>query len=107
MIISFGSGNSYKTALERRVPKFAPRTNAEHGQFQAIQTHEAAFGGLVRTTITYYTYIIRYSLGRKYTYNTENHPRIIFIGMYVPRGAFSQSFRALAAKDQKLWLLAD
>jgi hypothetical protein len=27
--------------------------------------------------------------------------------MYVPRGAFSQSFRALAAKEQKLWLLAD
>ena len=77
-------------------------------------TNEAAFGGLVReqyklvrTTISYYTYIKPYSLGRKYTYNTENHPRIIFNGMYVPRGAFSQSFRALAAKDQKLWLLAD
>ena len=73
----------------------------------AIQTHEAAFGGLIRTTISYYTYIIPYSLGRKYTYNTEIHPRIIFNGIYVPRGAFSQSFRALAAKEQKLWLLAD
>ena len=61
----------------------------------------------VRTTISYYTYITPYSLGRKYTYKIEKHPRIIFNGMYVPRGAFSQSFRALAAKDQKLWLTAD
>ena len=51
--------------------------------------------------------IISYSLGRKYTYKIEIHPRKIFNGMYVPQGAFSQSFRALAPKGQKLWLTAD
>ena len=83
---------------QKLLTKFALRTSSEHGQFQAIQT---------RKTKSYYTYIIPYSLGRKYTYKIEIHPRIIFNGMYVPRGAFSQSFRALTAKDQKLWLTAD
>jgi hypothetical protein len=48
-----------------------------------------------------------YSLGRKYTYKIEKHPRIIFFWIYVPREAFSQSFRALARKGKKLCLYAD
>ena len=47
-----------------------------------------------------YTYIMPYSLGRKYTYKIEKHPRIIFFWIYVPREAFSQSFRALSGKGK-------
>ena len=57
---------------------------------------------LCRTTISYYTYIMPYSLGRKYTYKIEKHPPDnFFLNLRTTRSIFPK-FQSSSSKGYKV-----